>query len=176
MYLKDQPDPDELVWTNLKEALSEVFSDEVSIIFPEVVEDIHIEWFTELEHEAFRTALRYSEAEILERLENPGHFLMFVLVKGIPEALVFGYSLPSTSYVKTFHLDTIAVKQQRKGIGTILIEALIEWTRTENFIVISVDTEVEDEKGIQLQRFYEGLGFSIVAREDSGNLTMKLVI
>ncbi|NHJ13089.1 MAG: N-acetyltransferase [Candidatus Thorarchaeota archaeon] len=175
MYLKDQPEPDEAIWLSLKEKLSEILSDDVNIFFPQELEDYHVDWFMDLERVVFRSALRYSEDEIFERLQTPGHLLMYVVVNSIPEAMLFGYALPST-YVKTFHLDTIAVKQQRKGIGSRMIEALIDWARTENFLVISVDTEVEDEKGIQLQRFYEGLGFSIVAREDSGNLTMKLVL
>jgi len=175
MRLKDQPENDEPTWKRLHESLSKIYSGEVKILFPHKLEKKHIDWFMEIERQAFRTDLRYSESEIKDRLKEPGHLLMFVLVDSQLEATLLAYTLPKT-FVKTLHLDTIAVKTQRKGVGRLIIEALIEWAKMENVIVISVDTEVEDEKVIHLQRFYESLGFNLVAREESGNLTMKLVL
>jgi len=70
----------------------------------------------------------------------------------------------------------LAVRRRGKGIGHIVIDFLIRWARTKQYQTIILDTELTDEKGIPLQQFYVKHGFKIVARSDTGNVTMKCVL
>ena len=161
------------IWQNLEKGLSEILQSKIELIFPDVWNDEYYCWFQEVEKKAFRENLRYSFEEVQERLKNTDSFFLFILLDYKPEALILGSSCLFNSK-KLFFLDTIAVKKTGQGIGTILLNYLIEWLKRERYLGIKVYTEEIDEKNIRLQNFYEKLGFSLKMKETNGNLTMTL--
>ncbi len=101
---------------------------------------------------------------------------MFILKDDSPEGLVLGYRLDD-SPEDIFYLDTIAVRQKGRGIGKIILGALIDWARKMAYTMIQLDTEEENEVGLRLTYYYQQLGFRIInSEEDTGNITMQLTL
>jgi GNAT superfamily N-acetyltransferase len=162
------------VWTEIVTLLRPILGYRTEIVFPDTWSQKYLSWFREIEQDSFRESLAYSEDEIGERLEKRDVLLFFVLIDGRPEGLLLGHTLDE-ALVETFYLDTIAVKKRGKGIGRVLVTVLIKWAKKMGYRRIQLDTEIEDEKGIRLTRFYEQFGFSIIDSDDeTGNITMDL--
>ena len=162
-------------WIQLKKELSVKYSGDIELVFPKGCDDQCFRWFEILEEEDFRYELRYTRAEVLERLNHPGVLFFFIICKEIPEILVLGYEQPSYE-PSTFCLDTIAIRQRGRGIGDIVMRFLIDWARGKQYQAMILDTEEKDEKGIPLQHFYEEHGFETIARTKDSDITMKLVL
>jgi len=170
-----QHEKDNPIWRQLLFKLAEKFEGTLDIIFPEEWNEQYFSWFHIIEEEDFRWELRYSFEEIAKILENPGLVFWFVTVEGEPQIFLLGYLIPHEP-VKSFYLDTLAVRRRGKGIGHIVMDFLIRWARTKKYQTIILDTELSDEKGIPLQQFYAKHGFKVVARSETGNVTMKCVL
>lgn len=165
---KNAPIQEELV-TNLTQLLHT----NVRLIFLDIWNTEYYNWFLEIEKVAFREELRYSFKEVEEKINVEGVFFLFILIDNVPEAFILG----NASQIETrrvFFLDTIAVKNQGRGIGKIMLKFLINWMKKENFEGIFVYTEDVDEKHIPLRDFYEKIGFILLNREIDGNLSMIL--
>ena len=170
-----QPEKDNPFWRQLLIELAKMFEGALDIIFPKEWNEQYFSWFHIIEEEDFRWELRYSFQEIAKILENPNLVFLFVTMSGEPQILLLGYSIPHEP-VKSFYLDTLAVRRRGKGIGHIVMDFLICWARTKQYQTIVLDTELTDEKGIHLQQFYEKHGFKSVSRSETGNITMKCVL
>ena len=170
-----QPEKDNPLWRQLLFELAEMFEGALDIIFPEEWNEQYFSWFHIIEEEDFRWELRYSFKEIAKILENPDLVFWFVTMESEPQILLLGYSIPYEP-VKSFYLDTLAVRRRGKGIGHIVMDFLIRWARTKKYQTMILDTELIDEKGIPLQKFYAKHGFKIIARSETGNITMKRVL
>lgn len=164
---------DDPLWAELMGKLSPLYDGSLQLIFPDEWNEKYYSWFHEIEREDFRLELRYAYEEIARLLTHPNPLFFFVTRNGEPEILVLGYSLKKEQE-KTFYLDTFAVRQKGRRIGQIILGFLIEWARNMEYHAFLLDTEEEDEKGIPLRRFYEKNGFRVVARTQTGNLTMRL--
>ena len=162
------------IWKNIRTALVPILGDSVEVYFPETWSQKYLSWYREIEQSAFRLSLRYSSEEIDERLENEAVLMMFILNGNTPEGLVLGYRLDDTTD-DIFYLDTIAVKQKGRGLGKNILKVLFDWARKMGFSSIQLDTEYENETGVQLSNFYQKLGFNVInTDEETGNITMRL--
>ena len=167
-----QSEKDNSLWRQLLLELAKMFEGTLDIVFPKEWNIQCFSWFHIIEEEDFRWELRYSFEEIAKILGNPDLVFWFVTNDGDPQILLLGYSIPSEP-VKSFYLDTLAVRRRGKGIGHIVMDFLIRWARTKRYGAIILDTESSDEKGIPLHQFYEKHGFKTVSRSATGNITMK---
>jgi GNAT superfamily N-acetyltransferase len=170
-----QPEKGNPFWRQLLFELAEKFEGTLDIFFPEEWNEQCFSWFHIIEEEDFRWELRYSFEEIAKILENPDLVFLFVTMEGEPQILLLGYSIPYEP-VKSFYLDTLAVRRRGKGIGHIVMDFLIRWTRTKQYQTIILDTELTDEKGTPLQQFYAKHGFKIIEQSETGNVFMKRVL
>jgi len=160
------------LWIQLRQKLAIYFAESVSLVSPKEWNQTCMSWFNVIQDYSFRTELQYSYEEIEERLLKHGVLLFFVIVKEQPEAMVLAY--PQGIEECPFYVDTIAIKQQGKGIGHVIMTTLIDWAKQEGYTSILLDTEEINEKGRNLRHFYETLGFSVIALDDEGNLTMEI--
>ncbi len=163
------------IWSQLRDSICGILGQTVEIQFSNTLNELHMQWYEELEHLSFRPQLRYTRAELTDRLQSTESLLMFILADGRPEVVLLGYALADVSR-RTFYLDTIAVRRRGLGIGTEVIRALINWLRSAGYESIELDTEETDEKGIPLCSFYRRLGFQIVSTYEDGDIRMKLVL
>jgi GNAT superfamily N-acetyltransferase len=162
------------IWSEIVVSLKPILGTTTELVFPKTWSQKYLSWYREIEQSSFRASLTYSEEEILERLEMNDVLMMFVLVNGRPECLILGYALDGVS-VETFYLDTIAVREKGRGIGRIIISVLIKWAKKMRYQQMQLDTELEDEKGIKLTKFYENFGFTIIDSDETiDNITMQL--
>ncbi|TFG99204.1 GNAT family N-acetyltransferase [Candidatus Thorarchaeota archaeon] len=162
------------IWKQIRTALVPILGDGVEIFFPETWSEKYLSWYKEIEKSAFRPALTYSREEIGERLEKEAVLMMFILNDSVPEGLVLGYRLEE-SLDDIFYLDTIAVKQKGRGLGKNILKVLFDWAKKMGFSSIQLDTEQENETGVQLSNFYQKLGFDVLyTDEETGNITMQL--
>ena len=170
-----QHEKDNPLWRQLLLKLSKIFEGALEIIFPEEWNEQYFSWFHTIEKEDFRLELQYSFEEVAKILESPDLVFWFVIMEGEPQILLLGHSVLKES-VKSFYLDTLAVRRRGKGIGHVVMDFLIRWARTKQYQTIILDTELVDEKGIPLQQFYAKHGFKVSARSKTGNITMKRVL
>ncbi len=161
------------IWVGLRDELTKLLGVQIELVFPEAWSPQTSSWFRNVEQSAFRPDLRYSEEEILERLEMDGVLLVFVLTASIPEAFVLGYHLDEPS-VETFYLDTIAVRQRGRGVGPALVSWLGKWAKKNGYQRIALDTELENEVGLRLRDFYLKMGFKQGHVDEVGNISMTL--
>jgi ribosomal protein S18 acetylase RimI-like enzyme len=161
------------VWEMMRNQLIPFFGDGLHIVISESWSDQYEAWFKEIEVESFRESLRYNTEELKTRLNEEKVLLLFMLVNECPKGVILGYPV-KRERGDTFYLDTFAIKTRGKGIGKIVLRFIIQWAKSNGFSVIELDTEAENEVGFPLQRFYEGLGFTVQRVEDDGNITMIL--
>ena len=162
-----------LIWDELVTNLTQLLHADVRLVFPEIWNTNYYLWFQEIEKVAFRGELRYSFKEVEEKISVEGVFFLFILINNIPEAFILG-NASQIDTKKVFFLDTIAVKNQGRGIGKIMLQFLIDWVKKENYRGIFLYTEDVDEKNIPLRDFYERFEFVLTNREIDGNLSMIL--
>jgi ribosomal protein S18 acetylase RimI-like enzyme len=161
------------VWQQLLKVLSEMYEGELKLVFPSEWNDDCFSLFHSMEKSGFRRELHYSFDELLKNLENPELVFWFITEDNEPQIVVLGYSQLEKP-TKSFYLDTFAVKPRGKGIGIVVMQFLVQWTKTKQYHSIVLDTEQKDEKGIPLQQFYTKLGFETVSKTKKGDLVMKL--
>ena len=167
-----QPEKDDPVWRQLLCELGILYKGNLEIVFPSELNRHYFSWFHGMEEAGFRRELQYSFEELKKSLENQELVFWFITVDGVPQILLFGYSIPDEQR-KSFYLDTFAVKPRGLGIGNVVIEFLIRWAQTKRYHSIVLDTEYRDEKGIPLQQFYAKHGFETVSTSEKGDLIMK---
>ncbi|TFG33867.1 GNAT family N-acetyltransferase [Candidatus Thorarchaeota archaeon] len=162
------------LWKRIEVELAPILGEGIVVFFPQTWTQHYLTWYKEIERDSFRPALTYSQEEIEERIQKEEVLMMFVLKDESPEGLVLGYRLEDTTE-DIFYLDTIAVRQKGRGIGTILLKVLFTWAKKMGYRIIQLDTEEENETGIRLSYFYQQLGFRIAhSDEETGNVTMQL--
>lgn len=162
----------ESLWKKLEEDIFERDTKLSKIIFPKKWKRRYLDWIKDIEETAFRKNLRYSNSEIHIRIQHPGLLFFFLLVNKHPEAFLMGYRFLRNN-PKTFYLDTIAVKSSSKGIGSIILKYMIKWAMIQKFDYILLNTELKNEKGFHLKRFYENFGFKVLIKKKT-TLMMRL--
>lgn len=167
-----QTEADNILWLQLVTELSRQYEGQLKVVFPTQLDEHTYSWFRAIEEHNFRPELRYTFDELKSVLGKPGLFFLFVFKGEVPEIVVLGYTC-SCEVERTFRLDTFAINKHGKGIGHIVMNFLIKWARAKQYVAIVLDTEETDEKGIHLQHFYEKHKFVVVAREPTGDITMR---
>ena len=74
-----------------------------------------------------------------------------------------------------FFLDTIVVTKKKKGIGSILLDVLSQWSKFKNLKGIILFTEEFNHKNENLIQFYLKNGFQILTKETDNIIMQKLV-
>ncbi len=167
-----QPEKNNPFWWKLLHELSSMFEGELEIVFPTEWNRKYFSWFHSIEEDGFRRELQYSFEEVTKNLENPQLVFWFITADGEPQVLLFGYQIPDEQ-TKSFFLDTLVVRRRGVGIGDIVLDYLVSWAETKQFGAIILETEIRDEKGIPLQRFYAKHGFETVSINKKGDVIMK---
>ena len=170
-----QPEKSNPLWRVLLDELVYIFEGELELVFPIEWNKHYFNWFHSIETAGFRQELHYSFEELTKILQNPELVFWFFTVDGEPQIILFGYSIPDKQK-KSFYLDTFAVKRRGEGIGNIVMKLLIRWTKTKKFQAIVLDTELKDEKGFHLQKFYAQHGFETVSISEKGDVIMKRML
>ncbi len=165
-------DESQLIWRGLEANLSKLLQKQVKLVFPSKWDKTCHSWYEALEQEAFREELRYTPEEVFERIDKPDLLLFFAMSGQQPYAVLLSYTMEG-EWEKTLYVDTIAVREQGKGIGRAIMNAIIEYGHLKNYRAIVLDTEEQNEKGLPLRRFYEKLGFVLDDLDERGNLTMR---
>ncbi len=160
------------IWNDLIPAIDDVLGRPTRIIYPGS-KDPYYQWFLEIESGAFRSELRYSQEELEERLSNDDLLFFFVTSQTGREAVVLAYEDPDNPD-SALYLDTIAVKSLGRGLGSILMQNLIEYARKKSYRILRLDTELVNEKGQELVKFYQKLGFKVTDSTEDGNISMAL--
>ena len=169
-----QPEKDNLFWRQLLQELAKKFTGELEIVFPTEWNRHSFSLFHGMEESGFRRELQYSFKELAKSLENPELVFWLITEDGAPQILLFGYAVPD-GQVKSFYLDTFAVRRRGEGIGDIVMEFLIRWAKTKQYRTIVLDTELKDEKGFPLQHFYAEHGFKTVS-SSKNDVKMKRML
>jgi GNAT superfamily N-acetyltransferase len=120
----------------------------------------------------FREELRYRHEEVLEHSYIPGFLLLLVECGGQPIGIVYGYNEPENG----FFLDTLASMVERKGIGHTLATLILVHAVNNGHSHVTLYTEEQDEKGRQLRKFYEKMGFVYLGTEPRKGDVMRLQI
>lgn len=167
-----QPERDNPLWIHLLDELASLYDEKLKLVFPSEWNENCFSLFHSMEKFSFRRELQYSFEEIRKNLKNPELVFWFITKDKKPQIVVLGYSILDDQK-KSFYLDTFAVKPRGKGIGQIVIQFLIRWAKTKNYHSISLNTELENEKGFPLKQFYTKLGFETVFISEKGDVLMK---
>jgi ribosomal protein S18 acetylase RimI-like enzyme len=160
------------VWDEICAAMQIRLGKPLHIVYPGRSHPYY-QWFVEIESGAFRPELRYSQEELEKRLENNNLLFLFLTSDEEREGVVLAYDDPD-SPDDTLYLDTIAVKKTRQGLGRVLMDALVRYARIKEYRAIRLDTETVNERGHELVKFYQSLGFSETDATEDGNISMML--
>jgi hypothetical protein len=124
-----------------------------------------------VEAAAFRRELRYSRRELRERVRFEGFqgLVIFEQRRAAAVMLVYQGSGPEVLY-----FDTLAVRKSGTGLGGRLMKGLLDEAGKAGFLRVELDTEMVNEKGLELVSLYRSRhGFEVVsADEESGNISM----
>ena len=122
----------------------------------------------EIENKAFRSELRYTIEEFLERAKKRNFLLLAVYACSKPIGFAFGYEDNNES----FYLDTLATLIEGKGIGTILFRLISIFCFKKGFRHITTSTESGDKERSPI-RFYEKMGFYRIPCVSSEGIAMR---
>ncbi len=134
--------------------------------------DALIQTILKIDAQKFREELRYMHKEVLEHSYIPGFILILAKCGNQPLGVVYGYDEPEDG----FFLDTLASMVERKGIGHILATLITIHAQNTAHTHITLYTEEQDEKGRQLRKFYQRMGFTYLGTEPRKGDVMKLLI
>ncbi len=131
-------------------------------------ETLDIIW--EIDQAKFREELRYSKAEIMERMRKPGFLCLLVYLDGEPIAFEYGYDSKEGVYFS----DSQATLVEGKGVATTQFALEILFLYHKGYTSVTLSTEELDEKGRALRSFWERMGFKKLHEDSGGNVDMLL--
>ena len=134
--------------------------------------DALIQTILQIDAQKFREELRYRHDEVLEHSNIPGFLLILAECGGQPLGIVYGYDEPENG----FFLDALASIVEKKGIGHTLATLIAIHAQNTAHTHVTLYTEERDEKGRQLRKFYEKMGFVYLGTEPRKGDVMKLQI
>lgn len=116
----------------------------------------------------FREELRYTDEELEHRQQRPFFEVTLGYCAGIPSVILLVYQYEQSEYL---YLDTIAVKDKGQGIGSVVLQTLLDNVSTYQWKGLVLDTEHTNEDNYGLVEYYQKKGFVIMHEEDD-NVTM----
>jgi GNAT superfamily N-acetyltransferase len=155
-----------------KARLNQILGTDCTIQIHHNLNDSLIQAILKVDAQKFREELRYRHEEVLEHSSIPGFLLILAEYRGQPLGIVYGYDEPENG----FFLDTLASMVERKGIGHILATLIVVHAQNTGYNHVTLYTEEQDEKGRQLRRFYEKMGFVYLGTEPRKGDVMKLQV
>ena len=172
MRIRGQPSGDEPVWRKLQTSFSEALGRDIRLFLPTDWSSDVYTLFQQLEQVSFRPSLRYTNAEMEERLKHRDVLLMYLMSDNIVEGVMLCYAVRPIAN-RVYYLDTLAVRRKGLGLGKLMIGALLEWVSQKDYLTLRLDTEEINETGHSLLSFYTSLGFVKTDEDDSGDITME---
>jgi len=124
-----------------------------------------------IEDSTFRSELRYTREELLQRANGRGFLLIVVLCNEKPVAFMHGYSDRDEGL--TFFLDSIATIIENRGIGSTLVSLALLHSLEKGYRLVTLWTEEKDDKDRLLRRFYEKLGFNFIEDNPTKGVVMS---
>jgi GNAT superfamily N-acetyltransferase len=158
--------------TATKARLDKILGSDCTINIHHRLNDSLIHTILTVDAKKFREELRYRHEEVLEHSYIPGFLLLLAECGGQPIGIVYGYDKPENG----FFLDTLASIVERKGIGHTLATLIVVHAVNTGHSHVTLYTEEQDEKGRQLRKFYEKMGFVYLGTEPRKGDVMKLQI
>lgn len=155
-----------------KERFNQILCTDCTIQIHHNLNDSLIQTILKVDAQKFREELRYRHEEVLEHSSIPGFLLILAECGGQPLGIVYGYDEPENG----FFLDTLASMVERKGIGHTLATLIVVHAQNTGHNHVTLYTEEQDEKGRQLRRFYEKMGFVYLDTEPRKGDVMKLQV
>jgi len=124
-----------------------------------------------IDNQKFREELRYEHEDVLEHGRLKGFILILAECNDQPIGMTYGYDEPQS---RGYFLDTLASMTEGKGIGRILATLLLVHCQNKGYKHVTLYTEERDEKGRQLRRFYEKMGFTYICTEEGKGDIMQI--
>lgn len=162
---------------NLAEALAatkakllETLGTNCSVQIHRAINDSIIETILKVDAYKFRQELQYRSEEVIEHSLSPGFILITAECGAEPLGIVYGYDEPNDG----FFLDTLASMVEGRGIGHMLSTLIIIHAENMGHKHVTLYTEEQDEKGRQLRRFYQEMGFTYLGTEPDKGDIMKM--
>ncbi len=155
-----------------KARLSQIVGKDCTIQIHHRLNDSLVHAILQVDAQKFREELRYRHEEVLDHSSIPGFLLILAECGGQPLGIVYGYDEPENG----FFLDTLASMVERKGIGHTLATLIVVHAQNAGKSYVTLYTEEQDEKGRQLRKFYEKMGFIYFGTEPHKGDVMKLNI
>jgi hypothetical protein len=155
-----------------KDRLYEMLGTDCMIQIHYRLNDFLIQTILQVDAQKFREELRYRHEEVLEHSHIPGFILILVECRGQPLGIVYGYDEPENG----FFIDTLASMMERKGLGHTLATLIVVHAQNTGHHHVTLYTEEQDEKGRQLRKFYEKMGFIYLGTEPRKGDVMRLLI
>lgn len=114
--------------------------------------------FDQVERSCFRPELVYTREELREREQMNGFEGLVLYLEGnaVAVLLIYADALPGMIF-----LDTLAVTIPGRGIGSRILQVLIDTLRSRGYRGLSLETEWVNERGQNLVAFYQKFGFTI---------------
>ena len=158
--------------TATKARFDKILGSDCTINIHHRLNDSLIQTILAVDAQKFREELRYRHEEVLEHSYIPGFLLLLTECNGRPLGLVYGYDEPENG----FFLDTLASMVERKGVGHTLATLIVVHAVNTGHNHVTLYTEEQDEKGRQLRKFYEKMGFVYLGTKPRKGDVMRLNI
>ena len=123
-----------------------------------------------VDSQKFREELQYEQEEVLTHGSLTGFILLLAHCNDRPIGLAYGYN----DAEKGFFLDTLASIVESKGIGSVLATLILVHALETGRSHVTLYTEERDEKGRQLRRYYERIGFKYLGTEEGKGDVMRM--
>jgi hypothetical protein len=153
-----------------KARLSQITGKDCTIQIHHRLNDSLVHAILQVDAQKFREELRYRHEEVLDHSYIPGFLLILAECGDQPLGIVYGYDEPENG----FFLDTLASMVERKGIGHTLATLIVVHAQNAGKSHVTLYTEEQDEKGRQLRKFYEKMGFIFLGTEPRKGDVMRL--
>jgi len=121
---------------------------------------------------AFRSELRYNEAELRGRVGKEGFTAIIAQCAEKPLGFIFGYD--DLEVERGFYCDTLASSIEGIGVGSTLFTLMLIYCYDSGYKFLSLHTEDFDEKGRQFRRFYEAMGVEYLHTDPKDGVHMRV--
>jgi GNAT superfamily N-acetyltransferase len=151
--------------------LTEILGEHCTVKAHATLNDNLLKIIINIDNQKFREELRYEHEDILEHGRLKGFMLIIAECEDQPIGMTYGYDELQS---KGYFLDTLASMIEGKGIGRILATLLLIHCQNKGYKHVTLYTEERDEKGRQLRRFYEKMGFTYIGTEEGKGDIMQI--
>lgn len=161
----DLPDPRAMreLLERVSGRVSHRIEEEADVRLVESINDADLDATVEIDKAAFHPSQWYAKDERRRRLAENRHPVL-ILVRTARDNVAFASRYHSRSWdPKTYFLDELAIKPpyQRKGIGPLLMKLTIIIAHQLGYRRLRLFSESVNDQGVNLDRYYTRLGFTV---------------